>query len=117
VGVWSEKIQGELKIWHVVLFWLGFVNDTIGTLSMEMLIKENNKDIGQNLFANVSLHMNFHSITGFIALTLMIFHAIWGTIVLMRKDGIMVKKFHQFSLFVWILWIIPLLTGLLSHLL
>jgi uncharacterized repeat protein (TIGR03987 family) len=117
VGVWSEKIQGELKIWHVVLFWLGFVNDTIGTLSMEMLIKENNKDIGQSLFANLSLHMNFHSITGFIALTLMVFHAIWGTIVLVRKDGIMVKKFHQFSLFVWILWIIPLLTGFLSHLL
>lgn len=84
---------------------------------MELLIKENNKDIGPNVLTNLSLHMNFHSITGVIALTLMLFHAVWGTIVLMRKDGIMVKNFHQFSLFVWILWLIPLLTGFLSHLL
>lgn len=112
IGVWSEKIQGELQLWHVIIFWLGLVNDTIGTYSMEMLIKAN----GRNAVQNLSLHINFHSITGTIALILMLFHVVWATMVLIKKDVVMVKKFHQFSLFVWILWIIPFITGVLSHL-
>lgn len=116
IGVWSEKIQGELQLWHVILFWLGLVNDTIGTYSMEMLIRGNSGNAVQNLVTDLALHMNFHSITGTIALILMLLHVVWATMVLIRKDAVMVKKFHQFSLFVWILWIIPFITGVLSHL-
>ena len=116
IGVWSEKIQGELQLWHVILFWLGLVNDTIGTYSMEMLIRGNSGNAVQNLVTELFLHMNFHSITGTIALILMLLHVVWATMVLIRKDAVMVKKFHQFSLFVWILWIIPFITGVLSHL-
>ena len=36
-GVWGERFTGKLKIWHVVLFWLGFVFDTIGTTIMAQL--------------------------------------------------------------------------------
>ena len=31
IGVWSERIQGRLKVWHTVFFWLGLVCDTVGT--------------------------------------------------------------------------------------
>jgi uncharacterized repeat protein (TIGR03987 family) len=116
IGVWSEKIQGELQLWHVIIFWLGLVNDTIGTYSMEMLIRGNSGNAIQNLITDLSLHLNFHSITGIIALILMLFHVVWATMVLIKKDVVMIKKFHQFSLFVWILWIIPFITGVLSHL-
>ena len=116
IGVWSEKIQGELQLWHVIIFWLGLVNDTIGTYSMEMLIRGNSGNAIQNLITDLSLHLNFHSITGTIALILMLFHVVWATMVLIKKDVVMIKKFHQFSLFVWILWIIPFITGVLSHL-
>ena len=37
LGVWSEKIQKILKPWHTVVFWLGFVCDTIGTGAMGKL--------------------------------------------------------------------------------
>ena len=31
VGVWSERIQGRLKGWHVTAFGLGLVCDFVGT--------------------------------------------------------------------------------------
>ena len=31
IGVWSERIQGELKWWQVGAFALGFAADTSGT--------------------------------------------------------------------------------------
>jgi uncharacterized repeat protein (TIGR03987 family) len=31
IGVWSERIQGRLKAWHLAFFWLGLVCDTWGT--------------------------------------------------------------------------------------
>ena len=31
IGVWSERIQGRLKVWHTVFFWFGLVCDTWGT--------------------------------------------------------------------------------------
>ena len=30
-GVWSEKMQGQLKKWHLLLFWTGIIFDTTGT--------------------------------------------------------------------------------------
>jgi len=31
IGVWSERIQGRLKPWHLVFFVLGLICDTWGT--------------------------------------------------------------------------------------
>jgi uncharacterized repeat protein (TIGR03987 family) len=31
VGVWSERIAGKLKVWHLIFFWLGLICDTWGT--------------------------------------------------------------------------------------
>lgn len=116
IGVWSEKIQGELQLWHVIIFWFGLVNDTIGTYAMERLIRGNEGNVIQNFIADLSLHTNFHSITGTIALLLMLLHVAWATIVLMKKDVVMVKKFHQFSLVVWVIWIVPFISGVFVHL-
>jgi uncharacterized repeat protein (TIGR03987 family) len=37
IGVWSEKIQKRLKLWHLTMFYLGLVCDTIGTGAMAKL--------------------------------------------------------------------------------
>jgi len=93
IGVWSERFQGRLKAWHLVFFWLGLVCDTVGTgMMMEM---------AGGLTADV------HGITGVIAIVLMFIHAIWATIVLVRKDENMIKNFHKFSVVVWLIWLIP----------
>ena len=93
IGVWSERFQGKLKAWHLGFFWAGLVCDTWGTgLMMEM---------AGGLTADV------HGITGVIAIVLMLIHAIWATIVLVRKDEKLIYSFHRFSIVVWLIWLIP----------
>lgn len=100
VGVWAEKISKRLKIWHVVVFWLGLICDTIGTGAMGKL-------------AGSLILFNFHGLTGLLAILLMLFHAVWATRVMIRKDESMILKFHKFSIVVWIIWLIPMISGMI----
>ena len=93
IGVWGERIQGRLKIWHTIFFWLGLVCDTWGTGMMF-------KFVGGMTF-------DVHGISGLLAIILMFIHAIWATIVLVKKDENMILNFHKFSIFVWLVWLIP----------
>lgn len=99
VGVWSEKISGTLKRWHLILFWIGLVFDTTGTTLMGRL-------------AGDAFLVNFHSLTGIAAILLMLVHAVWATLVLRKNDTEQKSRFHRFSIFVWILWMIPFLSGM-----
>jgi len=93
IGVWSERIQGRLKVWHTAFFWLGLVFDTWGT--------------GLMLDFAGGLTFDVHGISGLLAIILMLIHAVWATIVLVKKDEKMIVNFHKFSIFVWIVWLIP----------
>ena len=99
VGVWSEKLGGRLKWWHAIVFYCGVTADAIGTGSMGIL-------------AGSIFQFNFHGLTGGLAIVLMLFHAIWATVVLARKDEAMLKSFHKFSLVVWTIWLVPMITGI-----
>ena len=99
IGVWSEKIQGELKWWHLIFFWAGFLADTIGTSIMSSIAGE--------------FTLSAHSATGVTAIILMFVHAAWATISLIRKDESAIENFHKFSVTVWVLWLIPFITGLM----
>lgn len=100
IGVWSEKIQGQLKVWHTVVFYIGLVFDTVGTTIMSRI-------------AEGGFKLNFHGITGLLAIVLMLFHAIWATVVLVRGDEKAKANFHKFSIIVWIIWLIPFISGAL----
>lgn len=93
IGVWSERLQGRLKVWHTVFFWMGLVCDTWGTGLMF--------DMAGGLTFDV------HGLTGLLAIVLMFIHAIWATIVLVRKNERMIQNFHKFSVVVWLIWLIP----------
>ena len=97
IGVWSERIAGRLKSWHLVFFWIGFTFDTTGTGMMFEMAGRIGTDI--------------HSLTGILAILLMLIHAIWATVVLLRKNEKAIKRFHYFSVFVWAIWLIPYFTG------
>ncbi|MEI6900744.1 MAG: HsmA family protein, partial [Bacteroidota bacterium] len=73
--------------------------DTMETTAMSM--------ISGSLF-----RLTFHGITGNIAILLMLFHAVWATWVLLKKDEAMILKFHRFSIVVWIIWLIPMISGM-----
>ena len=99
-GVWAERIKKRLLTWHAVVFWLGFACDTIGTGAMGKM-------------AGSIIQFNLHGLTGLLAILLMLFHAIWANIVLVRKNERLIVQFHKFSLVVWLIWLIPMLSGML----
>ena len=93
IGVWSERIAGILKWWHLAFFVLGLIFDTWGTgLMIEMA---------------GGLTADIHSITGLIAIILMFIHALWAFFVLLKNDEKMIQNFHKFSVVVWMIWLIP----------
>ncbi|MEI6851739.1 MAG: HsmA family protein, partial [Bacteroidota bacterium] len=59
------------------------------------------------------IQFNFHGMTGLAAILLMLFHAVWASIVMLRKDEKLILKFHKFSIVVWIIWLIPMITGMI----
>ena len=99
IGVWAERIRRRLKWWHLWFFWSGLVCDTIGTGAMA--------EIGGTLFK-----FNLHGLTGMTAILLMLFHSCWATFVLMHKDEKRIQSFHRISIFVWVVWMIPMIGGM-----
>jgi uncharacterized repeat protein (TIGR03987 family) len=100
IGVWSERFSKYLKGWHVVAFWVGFAFDVSGTWAMTRLSKD-----PFNL-----LHL--HTLTGQIALWLMLIHAFWATRVVRKGSESARINFHKYSLMVWLFWLIPYLGGM-----
>ena len=99
IGVFAEKKNGTLLKWHAVVFWLGFICDTAGTTVMGKI-------------SGSGFSFNIHGITGLIALSLMAFHAIWATAILVKNNESARKVFHKFSIFVWLVWLIPYVIGM-----
>ena len=90
IGVFSERKAHILKKQHVFIFWLGLVFDTTGTTIMSFITKEGAG--GQNG---------------------MLFHALWATLVLVKKDEKKQESFHKFSIFVWLVWLVPYILGMI----
>lgn len=103
VGVWSERFAGRLKPWHLLLFWIGFVFDTTGTTLMSQIAGKFDWD--------------FHGITGLLAIVLMLSHAVWATIVLLTHQEKAIQNFHKFSTLVWLIWLVPFISGMLGAML
>jgi len=99
IGVWAERISKYLKRWHVVTFWLGFAFDVCGTTAMHF-ISDNPFDLTDS-----------HTLTGQIALWLMLAHAIWATMVVNKNKTELRKKFHKYSILVWLIWLVPYVGG------
>lgn len=99
IGVWSERIAGRLKPWHLLFFVLGLICDTWGT--------------GMMIEMAGGLTADIHGITGSIAILLMLIHAVWAWLVLRKKDENAIQNFHKFSVVVWIIWLVPYFSPML----
>ena len=100
IGVWAERIARYLKSWHVAFFWAGLVFDISGTYAMHLIAKGP---------FNI---LEPHTLTGQIALWLMLFHAVWATRVIIKNNEELKNKFHKFSIVVWLIWLIPYFGGM-----
>lgn len=101
LGVWAERLTRYLKKWHIAAFWTGFIFDLSGTMAMGQI-----SDDPFNL-------LDLHTLTGQIALWLMLFHAAWATIVVKKRQESLRRKFHHYSLLVWLVWLAPYIGGML----
>jgi len=101
VAVWSERFSRRLKKWHIAFFWSGFISDATGTIGMTLI--------------NKGFLFDIHGISGPVALFLMLLHAAWATFVIINNNEKQITSFHKFSLFVWLLWLIPYSTGMIMH--
>ena len=97
-GVWGEKLSGGLKSWYVSIFLTGLVCDTLGTTLMGRI-------------AGDGFAINFHGVTGLLAILLMLLHAVWATFVLARGSEKRKADFHRFSIVVWGIWLVPFISG------
>ncbi len=100
IGIWSERLARYLKTWHVVCFWLGLLFDISGTYAMH-LISSRPLDI-----------LDPHTLSGQIALWLMLLHVLWATYVIIKGNEKIRKKFHVYSIHVWMVWLIPYFGGM-----
>jgi uncharacterized repeat protein (TIGR03987 family) len=99
LGVWSEKLAGWLKPWHLACFLGGLVFDTTGTTLMGEIARQ--------------FQANLHGLTGLAAILLMLLHAFWAVVVIWTKRDDLRANFHRLSLFVWAAWLIPFFSGVL----
>ena len=106
IGVFAERKSKSLNKTHVIIFWLGLLCDTTGTITMSSIAKS-----GVEVM-NVATQ-TLHSLTGFLAIVLMLFHALWATWVLYKNDEKKKQTFHKFSIIVWIIWLVPYVIGLM----
>lgn len=100
LGVWAERIARYLKHWHVVAFWIGFMFDISGTWTMH------------NISGGPLNLLEMHTLTGQIALWLMLAHAIWATRVTLKGSEEVRSGFHRYSIVVWTIWLVPYFGGM-----
>jgi uncharacterized repeat protein (TIGR03987 family) len=90
LGVWAERFAHYLRPWHVAALWTGFVFDTTGTIAMDLIRP------GVDW-------LSLHTITGQLALWLMLGHAIWATVTVRKGTEEARTGFHRYSLLVSLL--------------
>lgn len=102
LGVWSERAVRDLRPWHVAAFWLGLACDGTATWMMEQLLK------GPRDWLSI------HGVTGLLAFALMALHAAWASWTVAKGTPEARSAFHRWSVAVWLLWLIPYVTGMVA---
>ena len=101
IGVWGEYLARKLSPWHVAFFWMGLFFDSLGTHTMFQI-------------AHQVLALSLHTLTGVLALGLMIVHALWATVTVLRNRPKELARFHRYSLVVWGIWLLAFFSGLVA---
>jgi uncharacterized repeat protein (TIGR03987 family) len=55
--------------------------------------------------------VDIHGMVGVAAIALMLIHCVWASIAIALKQERVLHQFTRFSVFVWALWMVALVTG------
>ena len=100
-AVFSEKKAGVILKKHLYIFGFGLLFDTIGTTAMSLISE--------------SFTFDIHGLTGLAALLLMLAHVIFATVVYLKGTEKQKNGFHKYSLIIWMIWLIPFITGMIIN--
>lgn len=100
IGVWGERVQGKLKFWHISFFLFGLICDTVGTGLMKSIAHM------------TQLHDEIHTVTGVVAILLMLVHAMWAVWTYAKGSLAAKEQFNRFSILVWCVWLVPYFIGM-----
>ncbi len=93
LGVWGEFFKKDLFYYHVIFFFIGLTCDFLGTSLMFLMADE--------------LVFDIHAVSGAIAIILMAIHAYWAYKTEKGGTPEQKSKFHRYSIFVWLFWLLP----------
>jgi len=99
VAIWSERLGGRLRTWHAAVLWVGLATDLTGTGLMIRLAG--------------GFHLSLHTTSGFVGLLLIALQTVWATRVVLAADELAHRRFHRYAVFVWLLWLVPFVSGVL----
>lgn len=94
IGVWAERVQKELKVWHLIFLVAGLFTETIGTSLVE-------QDANNAHFSDQT-----YTILGLIALFFIFIHVLWALWAYLRGSAQIRIRFRSSILF-WCIWLIP----------
>ena len=97
ISIWSERISHRLVLWMVLVLGVAFLCDLTGTTIM--------------WFRATSKSLNSHSISGYLALTIMTTHLIWA-ILAIRQWKRCAQLFSRWSIVAWLWWLVAFCTGI-----
>jgi len=100
-AIWSGRKSQQLRLWQIVVFFLGVSSDAWGVwITVEF--------IG-------AIVLTPHAIFGFTALLLMSLHFLW-VFSFFITNKVQTPSTHRFGLFVWGIWMLSYLSGFVTGL-
>lgn len=100
-AVFTERKAGILKKKHLYIFGIGVFFDGFGTTCMSLI--------------SDSFKFDIHGITGLAALLLMLGHAVFAIYIYIAGSERAKRQFHHYSLAIWLVWLIPFVSGLILN--
>lgn len=92
IAVWAERITGTVKRWHFALLVAAAFFQTVAT---GVLYKS---------VAGFSIGLG--GVAMMAALIMVIMHARWALVTMLRKDAKTSTQFNRFSVLVWAAWLV-----------
>lgn len=102
LGVLGQNRDKCIKPMHVIYFWLSVVAAVTGIVYL-------NGHFGEGT-------ISWYMLMAGVGVIWLIGHTIWATAILILRSDQAFYRFQEFSVLIWLVWLVPYFTGLLSGL-
>ncbi len=97
VAVWRSWRARRLTVATLLIFWLAVFSDAAATKLMGARVE--------------TITWDLHTITGYLALALMMALSAWGTLAVLGKREEWLTRFPSVAVPIWVIWVVSYATG------